>query len=234
MTRADKRTSPRVLIKTSGIDKQNNLIIGHLNVINNVDHRLLTIQLQKCLGCELDNIEQLNQKTFNCNILVNANDCLIVGVQSNNAINDVHYRLILNNNNLKAILQTNLLDITDLSYNNFLFKNNWKSYETTINHSVLSIDCLVKINDNLITKLLDFSHDRNQLLIIQKQLLESLTRKFEIYTDGSVCDFRSQQCTISFGFIIVRNNMILHSFRSKISYFPSSNKAELLADIMIL
>ncbi|PKK55408.1 hypothetical protein RhiirC2_802472, partial [Rhizophagus irregularis] len=133
----------------------NNLIIGHLNVINNVDHRSLTIQLQKCLlGCELDNIDQLNQKTFNCNILVKANDCLIVGIQSNNAINDAHYRSIFNNNNLKAtILQTNLLDITDLSYNDFLFKNNWKNYETTINQSVISIDRLVKINDNLITKL---------------------------------------------------------------------------------
>ncbi|UZO27919.1 uncharacterized protein OCT59_021471 [Rhizophagus irregularis] len=32
-----------VLIKTSGIDEQNNLIIGHLNVINNVNHRLLII-----------------------------------------------------------------------------------------------------------------------------------------------------------------------------------------------
>ncbi|CAB4442139.1 unnamed protein product [Rhizophagus irregularis] len=62
-----------VLIKTSGIDEQNNLIIRHLNVINNIDFRSLTIQLQKCLGCELDNIEQLNQKSFNCNILVNAN-----------------------------------------------------------------------------------------------------------------------------------------------------------------
>ncbi|PKB97365.1 hypothetical protein RhiirA5_433284 [Rhizophagus irregularis] len=113
-----------VLIKTSGIDEQNNLIIGHLNVINNIDYRSSTIQLQKCLECELDNIEQLNQKTFNCNILVNANDYLIISVQSNNAINDAHYRSILNNNNLKAILQINLLDITDLSYNDFLFKNN--------------------------------------------------------------------------------------------------------------
>ncbi|PKY56511.1 hypothetical protein RhiirA4_476855 [Rhizophagus irregularis] len=41
-------------------------------------------------------------------------------------------------------------------------------------------------------------------MIIQQQLLESSTRKFEIYTDGSVRDF-------------------------EISYFPSSNKAELLA-----
>ncbi|POG75120.1 hypothetical protein GLOIN_2v1770500 [Rhizophagus irregularis DAOM 181602=DAOM 197198] len=201
------------------IDRNN--ILKQLTFIGVWNNRSNDIEI----GCELDNIEQLNQKTFNCNILVNTNDCLIVRVQSNNAINDVHYRLILNNNNLKAILQTNLLDITDLSYNNFLFKNNWKSYETTINHSVLSIDRLVKINDNLITKLYPGSY-RNQLLIIQKQLLESSTRKFEIYTDGSVRDFRSQQCTISFGFIIVRNNMILHSFRSKISYFSSSNKAE--------
>ena len=93
---------------------------------------------------------------------------------------------------------------------------------------------LVKTNDNLITKLLDFSQDRNQLLIIQRQLLENSARKFEIYTDGSVCGFRSQQCTISFGFIIVKNNMILHSFRSEISYFPSSNKGELLAVISAL
>ncbi|CAG8722972.1 11160_t:CDS:2 [Rhizophagus irregularis] len=135
------------------IDRNN--ILKQLTFIGVWNNRSNDIEI----GCELDNIEQLNQKTFNCNILVNTNDCLIVRVQSNNAINDVHYRLILNNNNLKAILQTNLLDITDLSYNNFLFKNNWKSYETTINHSVLSIDRLVKINDNLITKLLDFSHD---------------------------------------------------------------------------
>ncbi|CAB4405835.1 unnamed protein product [Rhizophagus irregularis] len=223
-----------VLIKTSGIDEQNNLIIGHLNVINNVDFKSSTIQLQKCLGCELDNIDQLNQKSFNCNILVNAYDCLIVGVQSNNAINNAHYRSILNNNNLKTMLQTNLLDITDLSYNDFLFKNGWKSYETTISQSVILMDRLVKTNDNLITKLLDFSNDRNQLIIIQKQLLESSTRKFEIYTDSSVRDFGSQQCTISFGFIIVKNNMILHSFRSEISYFPSSNKTELLAVISAL
>ncbi|PKY60176.1 hypothetical protein RhiirA4_483579, partial [Rhizophagus irregularis] len=211
-----------VLIKKSGIDGQNNLIIRHLNVINNVDFRSSVIQLQKCSGCELDNIEQLSEKNYNCNILINTNDSLIIGVQSNSAY---HSRTTLNNNNLKAILQTNLLDITDLNYNDFLFKNNWKNYETTINQSVISIDHLVKINDNLITKLLDFSHDRNQLLIIQRQLLESSTRKFEIYTDGSVHGFGSQQCTISFGFIIVKNNMILHSFRSEISYFPSSNKA---------
>ncbi|PKK55970.1 hypothetical protein RhiirC2_801053, partial [Rhizophagus irregularis] len=177
-----------VLIKKSGIDGQNNLIIGHLNVINNVDFRSSVIQLQKCSGCELDNLEQSSEKNYNCNILINANDSLIIGIQSNS----VYHRSTLNNNNLKAILQTNLLDITDLSYNDFLFKNNWKNYETTINQSVISIDRLVKINDNLITKLLDFLYDRNQLLIIQRQLLESSTRKFEIYTDGSVRGFGSQ------------------------------------------
>jgi hypothetical protein len=103
-----------------------------------------------------------------------------------------------------------LLDITDLSYNGFLFKNNWKSYKAS-NQSAMSINRLIKINDNLITKLLDFSHDRNQLMIIQKQLFESSIRKFEIYTDGSVRDFEFQQCIISFGFIIVKNNMILHT-----------------------
>ncbi|CAB4405670.1 unnamed protein product [Rhizophagus irregularis] len=184
-------------------NRSNDIKIGYLNVINNVDFRSSTIQLQKCLGCELDNIEQSNKKNYNCNILVNANDCLIVGVQSNNA----YHRSTFNNNNLKAILQTNLLDITDLSYNDFLFKNNWKSYEAS-NRSAMSINHLIKINDNLITKLLDFSHDQNQLMIIQKQLFESSIRKFEIYTDGH--------------------------FRSEIFYFPSSNKAELLAIILAL
>ncbi|CAB5293927.1 unnamed protein product [Rhizophagus irregularis] len=141
-----------VLIKKSGIDGQNNLIIGHLNVINNVDFRSSVIQLQKCSRCELDNLEQSSEKNYNCNILINANDSLIIGVQSNST----YHRSTLNNNNLKAILQTNLLDITDLNYNDFLFKNNWKNYELTINQSVISIDRLVKINNNLITKLLDF------------------------------------------------------------------------------
>ncbi|PKY32809.1 hypothetical protein RhiirB3_451255 [Rhizophagus irregularis] len=105
------------------------IIIGHLNVINNVNFRSSVIQLQKCSGYDL-----------------------IIGVQSNSA----YHGLTLNNNDLKAIPQTNLLNITDLNYNDFLFKNNWKNYETTINQSVISINRLVKINDNLITKLLDF------------------------------------------------------------------------------
>ncbi|UZO25977.1 uncharacterized protein OCT59_018230 [Rhizophagus irregularis] len=69
-----------VLIKKSGIDGQNNLIIGHLNVINNVDFRSSVIQLQKCSRCELDNLEQSSEKNYNCNILINANDSLIIGV----------------------------------------------------------------------------------------------------------------------------------------------------------
>ncbi|PKB96605.1 hypothetical protein RhiirA5_434552 [Rhizophagus irregularis] len=89
-----------VLIKKSGIDGQNNLIIGHLNVINNVDFRSSVIQLQKCSGCELDNLEQSSKKNYNCNILINANDSLIIGIQSNS----VYHRSMLNNNNLKAIL----------------------------------------------------------------------------------------------------------------------------------
>ncbi|PKB99106.1 hypothetical protein RhiirA5_430277 [Rhizophagus irregularis] len=89
-----------------------------------------------------------------------------------------------------------------------------KNYEKTINQSVISIDRLVKINDNLITKLLDFSHDQNQLLIIQRQLLESSTRKFEIYTDGSVRGFGSQQSellAVILALIVLpnRNNFII-------------------------
>ncbi|CAB4496291.1 unnamed protein product [Rhizophagus irregularis] len=122
-----------VLIKKSGIDGQNNLIIGHLNVINNVDFRSSVIQLQKCSGCELDNLEQSSKKNYNCNILINANDSLIIGIQSNS--------------------------------------------------------------------------------VYHRQLLEGPTRKFEIYTDGSVRGF---------------------GFYSEISYFPSSNKAKLLAVILAL
>ncbi|CAB5190257.1 uncharacterized protein OCT59_022810 [Rhizophagus irregularis] len=44
------------------------IIIGHLNVINNVNFRSSVIQLQKCSGYELDNIEQLSEKNYNCNI----------------------------------------------------------------------------------------------------------------------------------------------------------------------
>ncbi|PKY29770.1 hypothetical protein RhiirB3_530683 [Rhizophagus irregularis] len=49
--------------------------------------------------------------------------------------------------------------------------------------------------------------------LINQQLLEGPTRKFEIYTDGSVRGF---------------------GFYSEISYFPSSNKAKLLAVILAL
>jgi len=126
------------------------------------------------------------------------------------------------------------LDIKDFSYNHFRFRNNWKNYKTTCDQYAESLELLFKSNDNLITKFINFSIDRNQLIEINNHLNLQNERRFEIYTDGSVCDFGKEQCVISFGFIILMDNQLLHKFRSEISYFPSSNKAELLAVISAL
>ncbi|PKK63720.1 hypothetical protein RhiirC2_788487, partial [Rhizophagus irregularis] len=164
------REDTRVLIKKSGIDGQNNLIIGHLNIINNVDFRSSVIQLQKCSGCELDNIEQLSEKNYNCNILINANNSLIIGVQSN----IVYHSLTLNNNNLKVILQTNLLDITDLSYNDFLFKNNWKNYEITINQSNIED----KVESTYFTSMFSSKRKKQSVNLLTEEIPTVKKRKY--------------------------------------------------------
>jgi hypothetical protein len=120
-----------VLSKKSGIDDQGNLIMGHIKVIPNVNVGATDILLNKCPGCALDNVQDMNENNrggYNCNIMVEANDCLIIGTQ----IPNLRHEITFNNNNLKILKQTNLLDIKDLNYNDFLFRNNWKRYETTI------------------------------------------------------------------------------------------------------
>ncbi|PKY32287.1 hypothetical protein RhiirB3_450369 [Rhizophagus irregularis] len=56
----------------------------------------------------------------------------------------------------------------------------------------------VKQHNNIITRYIDFSESRNDLLRIQQQLSDTSTLTF--YTDGSLIDNGSESCSMSFGF----------------------------------
>jgi ribonuclease HI len=49
------------------------------------------------------------------------------------------------------------------------------------------------------------------------------------YTDGSVRDFGTQDCSMGIGWVQIHQNNILHEFQAQIKYWPCSFKAELFA-----
>jgi hypothetical protein len=55
-----------------------------------------------------------------------------------------------------------------------------------------------KRTDNIITKYIDFSDSRNELIRIQQQL--SAVSDLIFYTDGSLIDSGLESCSMSFGF----------------------------------
>ncbi|CAB4384443.1 unnamed protein product [Rhizophagus irregularis] len=85
----------------------------------------------------------------------------------------------------------------------------------------------VKQTNNIITRYIDFSELRNDLLRIQQQLSDTSTLTF--YTDGLLIDSGSGSCLISFGFAQACDLSPKVLFTSTCQYWPSSYRPESLA-----
>ncbi|CAB5337802.1 unnamed protein product [Rhizophagus irregularis] len=85
----------------------------------------------------------------------------------------------------------------------------------------------VKQHNNIITRYIDFSESRNDLLRIQQQLSDTSTLTF--YTDGSLIDNGSESCSMSFGFAQACDLSPKVLFTSTCQHWPSSYRPESLA-----
>ncbi|PKY23848.1 hypothetical protein RhiirB3_438187 [Rhizophagus irregularis] len=96
-----------------------------------------------------------------------------------------------------------------------------------------------QIQDNIILELLDSSTSRNDLLTIQRTLAPFNNNNyyiFEFYTDGSLIELGTEQCSISCAFAQISDLFdIPHvEFYSTIDKWPSAYRGELLAVLLAL
>jgi ribonuclease HI len=64
----------------------------------------------------------------------------------------------------------------------------------------------------------------------QLSIINASYQQINFYTDGSVIDIGTNQCTMGIGWVqIDNNNQIIHKFFAKIHFWPSSYKAELMS-----
>ncbi|PKB93736.1 hypothetical protein RhiirA5_440450, partial [Rhizophagus irregularis] len=97
----------------------------------------------------------------------------------------------------------------------------------------------LQLQDNIILDLLDSSTLKNDLLIIQRTLAPFDNNNyyiFEFYTDGSLIDLGTEQCSISCAFAQISDLFdIPHvEFYSTIDKWPSAYRGELLAVLLAL
>jgi ribonuclease HI len=104
-------------------------------------------------------------------------------------------------------------------------------YSTAAKHPTTTpIPPTILIINSTIPEIFEQNESTNKLLQIANtnQLLSQLT----FYTDGSVIDINTNQCTMGIGWVqIDNNNQILHSFSARVQLWPSSYKTELLSII---
>ena len=53
--------------------------------------------------------------------------------------------------------------------------------------------------------------------------------ELSFYTDGSVIDLGTNQCSMGIGWAQIENSVTIHTFQAQIKYWPCSFKAELIA-----
>jgi ribonuclease HI len=85
---------------------------------------------------------------------------------------------------------------------------------------------------NLLLQYIECGFLRNQLLDLQQTISGYSTLEF--YTDGSVQDFSTEQCSMTFAFMQTLSSAPAIQFSSTIEKWCSSNRAELFAIFVVL
>ena len=187
------------------------VLLEHYILIEN-NNSLHSFTIQPCRGCNLNNLDsqQRDMKNFRCSMLFNKHFGIKLIYPSKISDNTYLFK------------NYSWFDLIDIIYHHHSFITNTIQY--TSNFSVSQT-----INtDNLIIKYVDYGLDRNKLLNIQNQIQQqTLIQPVEFYTDGSLRNFQTDFCEMSFGFILVENNNILHTFTSSTEHYPSLTKAEI-------
>ncbi|PKB99565.1 hypothetical protein RhiirA5_429502 [Rhizophagus irregularis] len=172
-----------------------------------VQHFLLSRQnnltfFDPCHGCVLNNHQN--------------GDCIFI-------IPHTDLVLILKNTITQATVRPRTsFDLRDLFQQaRFLFQFNRRLI------SFYQDSIFVKQHNNIITRYIDFSESRNDLLRIQQQLSDTSTLTF--YTDGSLIDNGSESCSMSFGFAQACDLSPKVLFTSTCQHWPSSYRPESLA-----
>ncbi|PKY60404.1 hypothetical protein RhiirA4_484066 [Rhizophagus irregularis] len=136
--------------------------------------------------------------------------------------------------------QFSLLQIKIINYNIFhifdFAKKKFELLQTTLTQNHVTS---LNLQENIILDLLEPSTSRNDLLVIQ-QTLASFDNSdyyiFEFFTDGSLIDLGSEQCSISCAFAQISDLFDLPhvEFSTTIDKWPSAYRGELLAVILAL
>ncbi|CAB4379938.1 unnamed protein product [Rhizophagus irregularis] len=131
---------------------------------------------------------------------------------------------------LTNLIEFNIFDIFDFAK---------KKYDLI--HQALTQNHVIspQLQDNIILDLLDSSTSRNDLLTIQRTLAPFDNNNyyiFEFYTDGSLIELGTEQCSISCAFAQISDLFdIPHvEFYSTIDKWPSAYRGELLAVLLAL
>ena len=85
----------------------------------------------------------------------------------------------------------------------------------------------INIADSLVPTLFYNNSASNNLA--QIATANNSYQHFTFYTDGSVKNFGTDQCTMGIGWAQIHNNSVTHNFSAQITNWPSSYKAELFA-----
>src|SRR6185295_3126563 len=93
---------------------------------------------------------------------------------------------------------------------------------------ILSPMPTIPISNFISSAIFEASETTNELN--QISLSNSLQNSFNFYTDGSVIDIGTNNCTMGISWVQVDSNeLIVHKFSAKIHLWPSSYKAELFS-----
>jgi len=131
--------------------------------------------------------------------------------------------------NASAIISTKFLG--RIKSNSINFNSNYLDliYSTAVKHP-LSIPSAptITIPNSSASKIFDPGEMTNTLE--QFSIINASHQQINFYTDGSVIDIGTNQCTMGIGWVqIDNNNQIIHKFSAKIHFWPSSYKAELMS-----
>jgi ribonuclease HI len=85
----------------------------------------------------------------------------------------------------------------------------------------------ISILNSQILQLFESSSSTDSLQSITNSNIHSSELSF--YTDGSVVDLGSNQCSMGIGWVQIDNSTVTHSFHAQTKYWPCSFKAELMA-----
>ncbi|RIA79718.1 hypothetical protein C1645_840078 [Glomus cerebriforme] len=119
-----------------------------------------------------------------------------------------------------------LYELHEIAKHHFFFSNNLVSWRPPL------LPSLPILSENLIETLIISPSIKSQLLNIQHQFSHSSVLEF--YTDGSLLNPSSTNCSMTCGFLQTSSSAPYLSFVTKIDYWPSAFRAELAAVIFAL